>query len=156
MSEYENELLGGLESLGCRIDRTDGGIFIALDDYAEFVFEHMTGFENTRGRIYLGSMLLTPEEIAGSEYAAALNRFLLELQDRSLGCHFSYNQEDFLTIGHEFDAERVAARDLFGVMEQISFIIEVCLPLFDRILDSGVVPDDQEMHQAFGLQAKFH
>lgn len=151
MTQDKGDLLDGLKALGCRVEETEKSTFVALpDEYAEFVFEHMDSW------IYLGTTFMAPDEVTGSEHGAALDRFLLELQDRSLGCHFSYDRAGYLTIGNELQSGELTAQDLLGAMEQIAYVIEVCLPVCDGILQTGDTPDDKEMDNAFGLHVSLH
>ena len=151
MTDDKDELLQGLTSLGCSVEKSNGAIFVALpDDFAEFVLDRQEDW------LYLGTSFLTPDEFDASEYCGQLDRFLLELQDRSLGCHFSYDRNGYLMIGAEVNLGVLRARDILHVMDQIAFIIEVCIPFCDRILQTGEVPSDAEIDKAFGANAKLH
>jgi len=151
MTTQNNELLDGLETLGCSVKTADGFILVSLpDDYDEFVFEQLGEW------LYLGTTLLTPDDFAASENLAALDRFLLELQHRSLGCHFSYDGSGFLTIGTELYLNQQTAEEVLQSMEQIAFVIDACLPLCDRVLATGELPADREIDGAFGVSEKLH
>lgn len=151
MSGQNNALLDGLESLGCSIKSTDGFTLVSLpDEYDEFVFEQLGEW------LYLGTTLLTPEDFETSEYTAALDRFLLELQHRSLGCHFSYDGSGFLTIGTELYLNQQNPEEVLQTMEQIAFVIDICLPLCDQVLETGQLPADKEIDSAFGVSENLH
>ena len=47
-------------------------------------------------------------------------------------------------------------RQVLQAMEQIAYVIESCIPMCDRVLDSGEIPDDSEVDQAFGLRERLH
>ncbi|MGD2172773.1 MAG: hypothetical protein PVI79_04785 [Gammaproteobacteria bacterium] len=151
MTRQNNDLLNGLEELGCSIKTADGFTLVSLpDDYDEFVFEQLGEW------LYLGTTLLTPDDFAASAHTATLDRFLLELQHRSLGCHFSYDGSGFLTIGTELYMNQQTAEEVLQTMEQIAFVIDACLPLCDRVLDTGELPADKEIDSAFGVGDKLH
>ena len=79
-----DDLLEGLVSLGCGVNKMDGTTFVSLpDDFAEFIIDRLGDW------FYLGTTFMAPEEMVSTEHSGALDRFLLELQDRNLGCHFS-------------------------------------------------------------------
>ena len=146
-------LLKELETEGCRVDQADGGIYLTLPDgYAEFVCEQ----EEMDDRIYLGTTFLAPEDFAHSEHTASLDRLLLELQDRNLGCHFSYDRAGYLSIGTIIHPPQFVATEILMVMEQIAFIAEVCIPICDQVLANGELPSDREIDQAFGLNEHLH
>jgi hypothetical protein len=151
VSGKNNALLDGLKSLGCSIKTADGFTLVTLpDEYDEFVFEQLGEW------LYLGTTLLTPEDLEASGYTAALDRFLLELQHRSLGCHFSYDGSGFLTIGTELYLNQQNSEEVLQTMEQIAFVIDTCLPLCDRVLETGELPADKEIDSAFGVSEKLH
>jgi hypothetical protein len=151
MRGQNNALLEGLKSLGCGIKSVDGFTLVTLpDEYDEFVFEQLGEW------LYLGTTLLTPEDLEASGYTAALDRFLLELQHRSLGCHFSYDGSGFLTIGTELYLNQQNSEEVLQTMEQIAFVIDTCLPLCDRVLETGELPADKEIDSAFGVSEKLH
>ena len=146
-----DRLLQELDSAGCRIDRADGGIYLTLPDgYGEFVLEQMGGW------VYLGTTFMAPEEFSHSEHTAMLDRLLLELQDRNLGCHFSYDRAGFLSIGTIIYPPQFVAREVLEVMEQIAFVTEICIPICDQVLASGELPSYREIDQAFGLNEHLH
>ena len=151
MSRQNDDLLDGLKALGCGIKTSDGFTLVSLpDDYDEFVFEQLGEW------LYLGTTLLTPDDFAASEHVAVLDRFLLELQHRSLGCHFSYDGSGFLTIGTELYLHQQTAEEVLQTMEQIAFVIDACLPLCDQVLETGELPADKEIDNAFGVSEKLH
>ena len=151
MTEQGDELLKQLVSRGCTTKSIDGITLISLpDDEAEFVFELMGGW------LYLGTTFMGPEEFEPSEYEGQLNRFLLELQHRNLGCRFSYDSAGFLTIGGELDPDRQLPQDVLQMLEQILFVIESCIHLCDQVLDTGHLPSDREVDEAFGVNENLH
>ena len=151
MDNNEDSLLNGLASLGCEVRDADGYVFITLpDEQDEFVYERMGEW------LYLGTTFMTPEELEGAEHVSALDRFLLELQHRNLGCHFSYDGSGYLTLGAELYPEQQHAQEVLHVMEQISFVIDASLSLCDEVLESGSLPPDLEVDKAFGLLEKLH
>lgn len=151
MKSETDELLEGLSALGCGVNRSEGAIFVSLpDDFAEFLFDHQGDL------LYLGTTLLTPEEFADSEFTGRLDRFLLELQDRSLGCHFSYDRNGYLMIGCEIHRKLVSPKNVLHAMDQIAFVIEACIPYCDQVLETGMIPSDEDMDLAFGTNAKLH
>ena len=151
MTGDKDELLEGLAALGCGIKQEDGAVFVSLpDEFAEFVLDRQGEW------FHLGTTFLTPEEFADSEFTGRLDRFLLELQDRSLGCHFSYDRNGFLMVGTELHRQQAEAGDVLHAMEQIAYVLEACLPYCDQVLETGQIPMDAEMDQAFGTNAKLH
>lgn len=151
MTPGDDKLLDGLTALGCGVKREEGAIFVSLpDDFAEFVFD----FQGES--LYLGTTFMTPEEFDASSHGPVLDRFLLELHDRSLGCHFAYDRQGFLTIGSELYRCQLDARGILELMDQVAFVIEICLPICDRILETGVAPTDAEIDEAFGANKKLH
>ncbi len=151
MPTQNDALLDGLISLGCGVKTDDGFTLVTLpDDYDEFVFERLGEW------LYLGTTLMTPEDFGDSDYTALLDRFLLELQHRSLGCHFSYDGSGFLTIGTELYLNQQNPDEVLQTMEQICFVIDACLPLCDRVLESGELPTDREVDSAFGVSENLH
>ena len=151
MTETTQNLLEGLVSLGCGVEQAEGSILVSLpDDYDEFVFEWMGGW------LYLGTTFMTAEEISESAHESRLDRFLLELQDRNLGCQFSYDRAGYLSIGTVLYPNQQNPEDVLQAMEQISFVIDVCLPLCDQVLASGELPADTEINRAFGVSENLH
>ncbi len=151
MPTQNDALLDGLISLGCGVKTADGFTLVTLpDDYDEFVFERLGEW------LYLGTTLMTPEDFGDSDYTAVLDRFLLELQHRSLGCHFSYDGSGFLTVGTELYLNQQSPDEVLQTMEQICFVIDACLPLCDRVLESGELPTDKEVDSAFGVSENLH
>ena len=152
MTIEKDELLEGLQTLGCGVQREGGAVFVSLpDDFAEFVLDWQGDW------LYLGTTFLTPEEFGDSEFTGRLDRFLLELQDRSLGCHFAYDRNGFLMLGSELHRNHLAEpRDVLASMEQIAYVLEACLPYCDEVLQTGQIPLDAEMDRAFGTNAKLH
>jgi len=51
---------------------------------------------------------------------------------------------------------RQLANEVMQTMGHITFVIDVCLPLFDQVLATGVLPDHAKVDQAFGLGEKLH
>jgi hypothetical protein len=151
MTAQNDELLKQLISRGCTTKMVDGITLVSLpEDEAEFVFELMGGW------LYLGTTFMEPEEFEASEYEGQLNRFLLELQHRNLGCRFSYDGAGFLTIGSELDPEHQQVDDVLQMLVQILFIIESCINLCDQVLDTGLIPSDREVDEAFGVNENLH
>ena len=151
MTAQNDELLKQLISRGCTTKMVDGITLVSLpEDEAEFVFELMGGW------LYLGTTFMGPEEFETSEYEGQLNRFLLELQHRNLGCRFSYDGAGFLTIGSELDPEHQQVDDVLQMLVQILFIIESCINLCDQVLDTGLIPSDREVDEAFGVNENLH
>lgn len=151
MKQQNDELLSALLSQGCTTREIDGVTLISLpEDDGEFIFEHMGGW------LYLGTTFMEPEEFDTSEYESQLNRFLLELQHRNLGCRFSYDGAGFLTIGGELDPQHQQADDVLQMLVQILFIIESCIRMCDQVLDTGQIPSDREVDEAFGVNENLH
>ncbi len=151
MMQENDDLLSGLIALGCGVENAEGGTLVSLpDDYDEFIFERMGEW------LYIGTTLMSPEEFEDSDNVAALDRFLLTLQHRNLGCHFSYDGAGYLTIGTELYPEQQHAGEVLQTMEHIAFVIDVCLPYCDQVLATGELPLDTEVDQAFGLHEKLH
>jgi hypothetical protein len=151
MTRENDELVKQLISRGCTTKQVEGITLLTLpDDEAEFIFERMGGW------IYLGTTFMEPDEFETSDYEGHLNRFLLELQHRNLGCRFSYDGSGFLTIGGELDPEHQQADDVLQMMGQILFIIESSIQLCDKVLESGQIPSDREVDEAFGVNENLH
>lgn len=151
MKNETDELLDGLSALGCGVQKNDGAVFVSLpDEFAEFVFDQQAEW------LYIGTTLLTPEEFADSQFTGRLDRFLLELQDRSLGCHFSYDRNGYLMIGTEIQQSLVSPRQVLHAMDQIAFVIEACISFCDHVLETGLIPTDADMDLAFGTNARLH
>lgn len=151
MTRENDELLSGLIALGCGVEKAEGGVLVSLpDDYDEFIFERMGEW------LYIGTTLMSADEFEGSQQLANLDRFMLTLQHRNLGCHFSYDGAGNLTIGTELYPEQQHADEVLHTMEHISFVIDVCLPLCDQVLADGEIPGHQEVDRAFGLSEKLH
>jgi len=151
MTQENDELLKGLVALGCSVLTAEGAIFVSpRGDYDEFIFERMGDW------LYIGTTLMPPNELEDSGQIASLDRFLLTLQHRNLGCHFSYDGADNLTIGVELYPEQQLADEVLQTMEHISFVIDVCLPLCEQVLATGLIPDHAEVDRAFGLSEKLH
>lgn len=143
--------MDGLIALGCRVEMADGGSLVSLPgDYDEFICERMGEW------LYIGTTLMTPDELDASSQVASLDRFMLTLQHRNLGCHFSYDGAGYLTIGTELYPERQQADEVLHTMEHIAFVIDVCLPFCDQVLATGQLPDDDDVDRAFGLSEKLH
>jgi len=151
MSEKNDNLLEGLISLGCRVEGVDGTTLVSLpDDSASFVFERLGGW------LYLGTTFMAPEEFTDFEYVSTLDHFLLELHHRNLGCRFSYADVGFLSIGAELYPNQQKPDDVLQIMEQISFIFEVCRPMCEQIIETGQIPSGDEIDDAFGVCDNLH
>jgi hypothetical protein len=151
MMQENDELLSGLIALGCGVEKDEGGVLVSLPgDYDEFIFERMGEW------LYIGTTLMSPDEFDDSGQVASLDRFMLTLQHRNLGCHFSYDSAGNLTIGTELYPEQQQADEVLHTMEHISFVIDVCLPLCDQVLVTGAIPDHPEVDRAFGISDKLH
>jgi hypothetical protein len=151
MTPENDKLLIGLIDQGCATKEVDGTTLISLpEDEAEFIFERMGNW------LYLGTTFMAPEEFESSEHVSRLDRFLLELQHRNLGCRFSYDSAGFLTIGGELGLEQQQPENVLQVLEQILFVIESCILLCDQVLDSGEIPTDKEVDEAFGVNENLH
>ena len=152
MKTKSDKLLQELVSLGCRTKVVDGTTLISLpdDDDGEFIYEQMGAW------LYLGTTFMTPTEFESSDYASQLDRFLLELQHRNLGCRFSYDSAGFLTIGGELGPDQQQAQGVLQLLEQILFVIESCIMMCDQVLDSGEIPNDRDVDEAFGVNENLH
>ena len=146
-----DETLEGLKKLGCKVERVDRTLLVSLPDgFAEFVFEQLGGW------LYLGTTFLTPDELDESAFPERLDHFLLILQNRNLGCRFSYDVGGFLSIGTELNPDQQTPEEILENMEQIAFVIESCLPLCDHVLETAEIPSDKEVDQAFGISDSLH
>ena len=151
MNPTSDPLLQSLAALGCGIKVVDHTTLITLPgDDGEFVYEQMGEW------LYLGTTFMAPEEFEDSEFSAQLDRFLLQLQHRNLGCRFSYDSAGFLTIGGELGQQQQSAQEVMQMLEQILFIIDSCIHLCDKVLDSGDIPGDREVDDAFGVNEALH
>ena len=151
MTTEKDELLDGLIAQGCTTKEVEGTTLISLpEDEAEFIFERMGHW------LYLGTTFMAPEEFETSSHVSELDRFLLELQHRNLGCRFSYDSAGFLTIGGELSPEHQQVEKVLQMLEQILFVIESCILLCDQVLDSGEIPSDREVDEAFGINENLH
>jgi hypothetical protein len=151
MKENNDELLEALVSLGCKAENLEGTTLVTPPgDYGEFVYEMQGGW------LYIGATFMAPEDFEGTDHEATLNRFLLELHDRNLGCHFSYDRAGFLSIGSELYPNQRTPDDVLQIMEQIAYVVDVCIALCDHILDSGEIPADREVDEAFGVNEQLH
>lgn len=151
MSAQDKDLLQGLIGLGCRVENVDDVDLISLPDgFGDFMMDWQGGM------LYVGTTLMAPDEFVDSAHEVMLYRFLLELQDRSLGCHFACDRTGFLCIGSELFPEQQDAQRVLQTMEQIAYVVEVCISMCDRILDSGEIPADDEVDRAFGISKNLH
>ena len=46
--------------------------------------------------------------------------------------------------------------DVLQMLVQILFIIESCINLCDQVLDTGLIPSDREVDEAFGVNENLH
>jgi hypothetical protein len=151
MKQNKDKLLDELVALGCTTREIDGATLLALpEDDGEFIYERMGNW------LYLGTTFMAAEELEDSAYTSRLDRFLLELQHRNLGCRFSYDQAGFLTIGSDLGPEQQQADKVMEILEHMLFVIESSILLCDQVLDSGEMPGDREVDEAFGLNDNLH
>jgi hypothetical protein len=151
MTQQNDELLTGLVELGCGVEPAEAGALVSLPgDVDEFIFERMGEW------LYIGTTLMAVEEFEDSHYGASLDRFLLTLQHRNLGCHFSYDAAGYLTIGTVLYPEQQQVDAVMQAMEHICFVIDVCLPFCDLALETGEIAGDDEVDRAFGVSEKLH
>jgi len=151
VTEQNTDLLQGLIGLGCHVENVDAVNLISLPDgFGDFMMDWQGAM------LYIGTTLMAPEEFVDSAHEARLYRFLLELQDRSLGCHFACDRSGFLCIGSELFPEQQDAQLVFQAMEQIAYVVEVCILMCDRILENGEIPADEEVDRAFGISKNLH
>ena len=151
MTPENDKLLISLIDQGCATKAIEGTTLISLpEDDAEFIFERMGNW------LYLGTTFMAPEDFETSDYVSGLDRFLLELQHRNLGCRFSYDSAGYLTIGGELGPEQQQPDNVLQILEQILFVIESCILLCDQVLDTGDIPSDKEVDEAFGVNENLH
>jgi len=151
MKRYKDTLLDELVALGCTLREIDGTTLLTLpEDDGEFIYERMGNW------LYLGTTFMAAEELEDSAHTSRLDRFLLELQHRNLGCRFSYDQAGYLTIGSDLGPDQQQAEKVMEILEHILFVIESSILLCDQVLDSGEIPDDREVDEAFGLNDNLH
>ena len=151
MKRNKDTLLDELVTLGCTTREIDGATLLTLpEDDGEFIYERMGNW------LYLGTTFMAAEELEDSVHTSRLDRFLLELQHRNLGCRFSYDQAGFLTIGSDLGPEQQQAEKVMEILEHMLFVIESSILLCDQVLDSGEMPDDREVDEAFGLNDNLH
>ena len=151
MNPDPDKLLDELRSRGCQVKTVKQTTLISLpDEDGEFIFEQMGAW------LYLGTTFMAPEEFEGSDHWPQLDRFLLELQHRNLGCRFSYDHAGYLTIGNELAPEQQHADEVLHQLEQILFVIESCILLCDQVLENGDIPGDREVDDAFGVNEHLH
>lgn len=146
MEKYEpDELLQRLGDLKCRIESQDTGDFVVHlpDDSTSFLFERIGGW------IHLCSTLIPANILEKSIYAIKLERFLLEIQHRCLGCHFSFDDDGYLAIGADVYPNQQNPEDIFFIMRQTDYVGNVILPLCEKILRTGILPSDMEIDEAF-------
>ena len=151
MKQVKDSLLDELVTKGCKINSLDGATLISLpDEEGEFIYERMGSW------LYLGTTFMAPDEFESSDYASRMDRFLLELQHRNLGCRFSYDQAGFLTIGGDLGPDQQQADRVLELLDHILFVIESSILLCDQVLETGEIPDDREVDESFGLADKLH
>ena len=151
MTPENDKLLISLIDQGCATKAIEGTTLISLpEDDAEFIFERMGNW------LYLGTTFMAPEDFETSDYVSGLDRFLLELQHRNLGCRFSYDSAGYLTIGGELGPEQQQPEKVLAILEQILFVIESCILMCDRVLNTGEIPSDKEVDEAFGVIENLH
>ncbi len=151
MTQGTDKLLEELTAFGCSVKVIKGTTLVTLpENEGEFIFEQMGEW------LYLGTTFMAPEEFETSDHCGQLDRFLLELQHRNLGCRFSYDSAGFLTIGNELAPDQQQASDVLQQLEQILFVIESCILLCDNVLESGDIPGDREVDEAFGVNEALH
>jgi len=151
MKQNKDKLLDELVTLGCTLREVDGATLLSLpDDDGEFIYERMGNW------LYLGTTFMGADEMEDSAYTSRLDRFLLELQHRNLGCRFSYDQAGFLTVGSDLGPEQQQAEKVMEILEHMLFVIESSIGLCDQVLDTGELPDDSEVDEAFGLNDNLH
>jgi hypothetical protein len=142
----QDGLLQGLIALGCRIERIgDSTIVFLPDQRTSFLFERIDSW------IHLGSTFLRTEDLVESKHIQKLQRFLLELQHRCLGCRFSFDDDGLLAIGADVYPSHQHPEDLLLVMEQIDFVGNVVLPLCQHVLCRGKLPTATEIDEVFGI-----
>lgn len=151
MPETQDELLDALRTRGCTVKQVETTTLISLpEDYDEFVYERLGGW------LYLGTTLYAPDDIDDSEHLGRLEHFLLILQHRNLGCRFSYDSAGYLTIGAELYPEQQKIDDVLEILDQMAFVLDVCVPFCDHVLSTGEIPSDREVDEAFGLGERLH
>jgi len=151
MKQIKDTLLDELAALGCSAREIDGATLLSLpEDDGDFIYERMGNW------LYLGTTFMAAEELEDSVHASRLDRFLLELQHRNLGCRFSYDQAGYLTIGSDLGPDQQQAEKVMEILEHILFVIESSIQLCDEVLESGQIPGDKEVDEAFGLLENLH
>ena len=151
MTQETDKLLEELTAFGCSIKVINNTTLLTLpENEGEFIFEQMGDW------LYLGTTFMAPEEFEASSHCSQLDRFLLELQHRNLGCRFSYDSAGFLTIGNELAPDQHQATEVLQQLEQILFVIESCILMCDHVLESGDIPGDREVDEAFGINEALH
>jgi hypothetical protein len=87
------------------------------------------------------------------EHAGALNRFLLQVHDRYLGCRFGYDDVGNLHVVHDIYPEDVSAKHIEDAMKRMDYATGALRSLMHQALESSTIPGDDLVDQAFGTRS---
>jgi hypothetical protein len=132
-------LIPSLEGPDCNIETIESGIRISF--YDEQVFDI---FE-IGGWVQVGLALLAEDELDEVVYREDVDRFLLELNSRCLGCRFAFDPEGVLLIVEDIPLDQVDEHRINESLDSISFVAYVFYDLIIETGRSGIAPSDEEV-----------
>ena len=101
------------------------------------------------GWVQIGHVLLEAEELSASQSASLLHRFALRFQNRALGCRFALDDPGSLAIVSDFRLAEDSLDRLIACLDQITFVGDVALDAFLRVLRNARCLSDAEVDEIF-------
>jgi len=138
-----DQLLSGLKPLGFEVTEADAeqAVIRNIEQDATFV---LTGGDSWVSAM---QMLVDAPDLHGSDNAAAVFRFAMELHSRYLGCRFGFDEDKSLCVQYDIYPD-MTPEHVAQALTQMSYIAVTTVPLFETVLAGGVV-DDRLIDRSF-------
>jgi hypothetical protein len=142
--------LAELEAMGFVVTRDDDGAVVCAPGSKSACAVHAPG-----GWLRIALAVADSEELASFANREALVRWVLEFQDRYLGCRFAFDAEGALGVVADVYPSQQNGSALAETINQVSYVAEALQPLLERALAGGRLPTDEDVDAAFA-DAEIH
>jgi hypothetical protein len=99
--------------------------------------------------LQIAAVLLDRDAIQKSANEDALGRAVLRIHSRFLGCRFGYDEDSSLAIQRDIYPDNQNVPHIKTVIEQLDYIANSVLPLFQEALATGAFLDEGQINSVF-------
>lgn len=99
--------------------------------------------------LQVAAILIENDEMTKSSFVNLLGETVLRIHSRYLGCRIGYDDDNNLTIQQDIYPENQKPEHLERVFWQMNYVGNSILPLIEKTLNSGKIPDDEEIERSF-------